>query len=98
MVVSQTRLHLLHRLQEMLMASKRTRDGLHSKQERDEHVGRTLWGITTDKKYYEDVTESTTRLPGENVTTAVVILDEQATVGDPETYETADGLWSYAKE
>jgi len=31
-------------LWEMLMTAKRTRDGLQSKQERDEHIGNPPWG------------------------------------------------------
>ncbi|WMT07263.1 recombinase family protein [Natrinema thermotolerans] len=84
-------------LWEMLMTSKRTRDGLQSKQERDERIGNMPWGITTDKLYY-DLEKSTTRLPGENFEIAVAILNEQADVGNPRKHGTADGLWSYAKE
>jgi len=84
-------------LWEMLMTSKRTTEGLNSKQERDEHIGNPPWGITTDKVYYEQ-DKSKNRLPGEKFKTAIAILNEQATVGDPNQHGTADGLWSYAKD
>lgn len=85
-------------LWEMLMTSKRTTEGLHSKKERDEHVGNPPWGITTDKVFYDDVKESKNRLPGDNFDIAIAILNEQATVGDPNNHGTAEGLWSYAKD
>jgi DNA invertase Pin-like site-specific DNA recombinase len=82
---------------ELLQVSKRTKAGLQSKKERDEHVGNPPWGITTDKVFYEDVTESKNRLPGDNFGIAIEILNKQATVGDPNDYGSAEGLWSYAK-
>ena len=97
-------------LWEMLMTSKRTTEGLHSKKERDEHIGNPPWGITTDKVLYE-LDESKHRLPipeerpeqiepknHQPFSIAVAILNEQATVGDPNEHGTADGLWSYAKD
>ena len=81
---------------ELLMTGKRTKEGLQSKKDRDEHIGRTPWGMTTDKVYYDDVDQSTTRLPGEDFEVAVEILNRQGTQ-DPEN-GLVDGLWTYAKE
>ncbi|MFC6755882.1 MULTISPECIES: recombinase family protein [Haloarcula] len=81
---------------DIIQSSEDTREGLKSKKERGEHIGNTPWGITTDKVYYEDETQSKYRLPGEKFHVAIEVLNRQSQLGDPNEKGTADGLWSYA--
>jgi DNA invertase Pin-like site-specific DNA recombinase len=81
--------------------SVNTARGIQQKKERDDPFGNTKWGLTTDRKFYNDVSEATERLPDmedDRFAIAVRALNRLAAEGYTEGDDPPSGVWSEYKE